>query len=89
MFYFGICVIFTVLAFNLKIVNTFLYLQNHSRYVTVEITFVREGIEGDEHTTASFRTVPEIMADVATYDPKEMLRILFDHVVNFLSIASR
>ena len=30
MFYFGICVTFTILAFNLKIVNTFLYLQNHS-----------------------------------------------------------
>ena len=30
MFYFGICVTFTILAFNLKIANTFLYLQNHS-----------------------------------------------------------
>ena len=30
MFYFSICVTFTILAFNLKIVNTFLYLQNYS-----------------------------------------------------------
>ena len=48
----------------------------------------QESIEGDEHTTVSFRTIPEIMADVSTYDPKELLIILFDHVANFLSIGS-
>ena len=66
--------------------NTFLYLQNHS--LTAENTFVCESTQGDEHTTASFRTIPEIMADVSTYDPKELLVILFDHVGNFLSVGS-
>ena len=56
--------------------------------MTVEITFVRESIQGDEHTTASFRTIPQIMADISTYDPKELLVILFDHVANFLSVGS-
>ena len=56
--------------------------------MTVEITFVLESVQGDEHTTASFRTIPEIMADVSTYDPKELLVILFDHVANFLSVGS-
>ena len=56
--------------------------------MTVEITFVRKSIQGDEHTTASFRTTPEIIADVSTYDPKELLVILFDHVANFLSVGS-
>ena len=41
-------------------------------YVTVEITFIRESIQGDEHTTASFRTTLEIMADVSTYHHKEL-----------------
>ena len=52
-------------------------------YVTVEISFVRESIQGDEQTTATFRTTPEIMADVKTYDAKELLVILFNHVTNF------
>ena len=57
-------------------------------YVTVEISFVRESIQGDEQTTATFRTSPEIMADGSTYDPKELLVILFDHAANFLSVES-
>ena len=68
--------------------NTFYVCRTIRWYVTAEITFVRESIQGDEHTTASFRTIPEIMADVSTYDPKELLVILFDHVANFLSVAS-
>ena len=52
-------------------------------YVTVEITFEWESIQGDEHTTASFRTTPEIKADVWTYDPRKFLVILFNHVANF------
>ena len=56
--------------------------------MTVEISFVRESIQGDEQTTATFRTSPEIMADVSTYDPKELLVILFNHVANFLSVGS-
>ena len=35
-----------------------------------------------------FRTTPEIMADVTTYDHKELLVILFNHVSNFLSVGS-
>ena len=62
-------------------------MQNHW-YVTVEISFVRESIQGDEHTTASFRTTPEIMADVSTYDHKELLVVLFNHVASFLSVGS-
>ena len=57
--------------------------------MTVEITFVRESIQGDEHTTASFRIIPEIMADVSRYDPKELLVILFNHVTNFLVCRKR
>ena len=57
-------------------------------YVTVEITFIRESIQGAEQTTATFRTSPEIMADVSVYDPKELLVILFNHVANFLSVGS-
>ena len=57
-------------------------------YVTVEISFVRESIQGDEHTTASFRTTPEIMADVTTYDHRELLIILFNHVASFISVGS-
>ena len=56
--------------------------------MTVEITFVRESIQGEEHTTASFRTISEIAADVSTYDPKELLVILLDHVANFWSVGS-
>ena len=57
-------------------------------YVTAEISFVRESIQGDEQTTVTFRTIPEIMADVIAYDPKELLIILFIHVANFLSVGS-
>ena len=57
-------------------------------YVTAEISFVRESIQGDEQTTATFRTNPEIMADIETYDAKELLVILFNHVANFLSVGS-
>ena len=39
-------------------------------YVTAEISFFRKSIQGDEQTTATFRTSPEIMADIAVYDPK-------------------
>ena len=57
--------------------------------MTIEITIVRESIQGDEQATASsFRTTPEIMADVSVYDPKELLVILFSHVSNFLSVES-
>ena len=56
--------------------------------MTVKITFVRESIQGDKHTTASFRTITEVMADVSTYDSKELLVILFDHVATFLSVGS-
>ena len=57
-------------------------------YVTAEISFIRESIQGDEQTTATIRTSPQIMADVSAYDPKELLIILFNHVVNFLSVGS-
>ena len=57
-------------------------------YVTAEISFVRESIQGDEQTTATFRTTPEIMADVETYDAKQLLVILFNHVANFFSVGS-
>ena len=53
-------------------------------YVTAEITFIRESIQGDEQTTVTFRTSPEIMADVTAYDPKELL---FNHVV--ISISNK
>ena len=56
--------------------------------MTEEISFVRESIQGDEQTTATFTTSPKIMADIAVYDPKELLVILFNHVANFLSIGS-
>ena len=56
-------------------------------YVTGEISFIRESIQDDEQTTATFRTTPEIMADVSAYDPKELLVILFNHVANFLSVG--
>ena len=54
----------------------------------MKITFVRKSIQGDEYPTAIFRTIPEIMADLSTYDPKELLVILFDHVANFLSVEA-
>ena len=57
-------------------------------YVTVEITFIRESIQGDEHTTAIFHTSSEIMAGVLAYDQRELLVILFNHVANFLSVGS-
>ena len=57
-------------------------------YVTSKLSFIRESIQGDEQTIATFRTSPEIMADVTTYDPKELLVILFNHVANFLSVGS-
>ena len=57
-------------------------------YVTVEITFIRESIQGDEQTTATFRSTPEIMADVSAYDQRELLVILFSLVANFLSVGS-
>ena len=52
-------------------------------YVMADISFIRESIHGDEQTTATFRTSPKIMADVTTYDPKELLVIFFNHVANF------
>ena len=57
-------------------------------YVTSEINFIRESIQGDEQTTATFRTSAEIMADVTAYDSKELLVILFNHVANLLSVGS-
>ena len=57
-------------------------------YVTAEISFSRESIQGDEQTTAKFRTSPEITADVSAYDPKELLLILFINMANFLSVGS-
>ena len=57
-------------------------------YITVEISFIRESIQGDEQTTATFRTSPEIMADVTAYDPKELLLIFCNQVANFLSVGS-
>ena len=57
-------------------------------YVTAEISFIRESIQGDEQTTVTFFTSPEIMADVTTYDQKEHLVILFNHVANFLSVGN-
>ena len=56
--------------------------------MTGEITFIRESIQGDEDTTASFDTTPENMADVTTYDHKELLVILFNRVAKFLSVGS-
>ena len=88
MFYFGICLTFTIqTSFQFKNCEHFYICRTIRWYATVEITFVRESIQRDEHTTASFRTIPEIMADVSTYDPKELLVILFDHVANFLSVG--
>ena len=57
-------------------------------YVTAEISFIRESIQGDEQTAATFRTSPEIIADVSGNYPKELLVILFNHVANFLSVES-
>ena len=57
-------------------------------YVTAEISFIRENIQGDQQTIATFRTSPEIMADVTTYEPKELSVILFNHVANVLSVGS-
>ena len=56
--------------------------------MTAEIGFIRESIQGDEQTTATFRTSPEILADVSAYEPKELLVIFFNHVANFLSVGS-
>ena len=56
--------------------------------MTVEITFVRVSIQGDEQTTATIRTNPEFMADVSEYDQKELLVVLFNHVPNCLSVGS-
>ena len=56
--------------------------------MTVEITFVRESIEGDKQITATFLITPEIMADVSAYDQRELLVILFNYVANFLSVGS-
>ena len=38
--------------------------------------------------TATFRTSPEIMADVSAYDQRELLVVLFNHAANFLSVGS-
>ena len=51
-------------------------------YVTAEISFMRESIQGDEQTTDTFRTNSKIMADIAVYDPKELLIIFFNHMAN-------
>ena len=77
MFYFGICATFAILDFNFKkIPNTFFYVCRTIRwYVTVEITFIWESIQGDEHTTATFRTSPEIMANFSAYDPFTNLKL--------------
>ena len=49
--------------------------------MTVEITFVRESIQVDEQTKATFRTTPEIMADVSAYDQRELVaRLLAAHL---------
>ena len=75
-------------SFQFKLWTHFYLCRTIRWYVTVEITFVRQSIQGDEHTTASFRTISEIMADVSTYDAKELLVVLFDHVANLLSVGS-
>ena len=57
-------------------------------YITVEISFIRESIQGDKQTTATFRSTLEITADVSAYDPREVLLILFNQVDNFLSVGN-
>ena len=58
-------------------------------YVIAEVTFIRESIQGDEQTIATFPTTPEIIAEVSTYDPRELLVSLFNQVTNSLSVGSR
>ena len=88
MFYFWHLCNFCSTSFQFKDFEQFCTCRAIRWYVTVEIIFVRESIQGDEQTTATFRTSPEIMTDVSAYDQRELLVIFFNHVTNFLSVGS-
>ena len=68
--------------------NVLLCFQNYPLLpYAAKSTFIRERIHGDVQTSATCRTTPAVMAYVSTYDPKELLVILFNHVTNFLSLG--
>ena len=50
--------------------------------------FVRESLQGIEESSTSFRTQPDIIADVDSYDPQDLLDTLFNLVAGFVSIGS-
>ena len=50
--------------------------------------FVRESLQGIEESSASFRTQPDIIADVDSYEPQELLSELFHLVAGYVSSVS-
>ena len=46
------------------------------------------GFSGIEESSASFRTQPDIIADVDSYEPQELLTELFNLVAGYVSIGS-
>ena len=71
-----------------KKLNAFLCFHNDS--------LVRDGrnylhpreYQGDEQPTVTFHTTSEIMADVSTYDQRELVVIFFNQLSNILSVGS-
>ena len=57
-------------------------------YVTAHMKFVRESLQGIEESSASFRTQPDIIADVDSYEPHELLDAIFNLVAGYVSIGS-
>ena len=86
---FDTCITFAILFLFKKISGTLFYVCIAIRWcVTAEITFIRESIQDDEQANTSFRTTPEITADVDSYDQRELFVILFNQVSNFLFVGS-
>ena len=57
-------------------------------YVTDNMKFVRESLQGIEESSASFRTQPDIIADVDSYELQDLLDTLFHLVAGYVSIGS-
>ena len=57
-------------------------------YVTAHMKFVRESLQGIEKSSSSFRTHPDIISDVDSYEPQDLLDALFNLVAGYVSIGS-
>ena len=57
-------------------------------YVAAQTNFTREGLQGIEDSSASFRNRLDIIASVDSHKPQELLKLLFNLDTAYVSITS-